>query len=131
MSAFVVSDKHILYLTNYANITGVSFGWNGAVVRLDNVETLNWIARELLRTNVDAVNYRYAEQDTPHELIWTPLLHQRFDPVQVLKACRCYECQACELPTYDSTVAHRFIEELMATATSDLPGYNQADWEII
>jgi len=57
----------------------------------------------------------------------------RFDPVQVVKACQCYEYQSCEHDGWNaragrSSRAKGWIESLTAHAIGVLPGYDEAEW---
>jgi hypothetical protein len=50
------------------------------------------------------------------------------DPVQVIKACDCYEYQSCEHDGWADSEACRFITSLRKGAAHALPGYDGADW---
>jgi hypothetical protein len=54
----------------------------------------------------------------------------RLDPVQVLKAIRCYEYQSCEHAGWCTSEAKQFCLILTDYAVSQLPGYEVAAWEI-
>ena len=48
----------------------------------------------------------------------------------VLKACQCYDYQACENDDYEQSIAHRIIRAIEAKAIRCLPSYEDAPWEI-
>lgn len=50
------------------------------------------------------------------------------DPVQVLKACACYEYQSSESPDWDGGEAEGFIASLRRDAIRALPGFEDAVW---
>ena len=57
-----------------------------------------------------------------------PLLH--LDPVQVLKACDCYDYQSCETDDYPQSEAKRMIETIKTWAITTLPSYDKAEWAL-
>ena len=57
-----------------------------------------------------------------------PAYHHHFNPVQVLKACACYEYQACEHSGWADSEAHAFIMALTHRAINCLQGYSEAEW---
>jgi len=133
MSAFIVSEKHINTLVGYG-----SGGQNPVSVRLSDGDYLNFnnsehlarAAEILWRENHRSVNYRYDESNEPAPYAFKPGLYTR-QPVDILKACDCYDYQACETPDYYETDAARIITALRKRATRNLPGYDKAAWEII
>ena len=50
------------------------------------------------------------------------------EPVEVLKACDCYEYQSCEHPGWATSEAHAYIEALRRHAWQSLVGYEDAEW---
>ena len=54
----------------------------------------------------------------------------KVDPVQVLKAIDCLEYQSCDHPGWKDSEARKFLEALRAKATSQLPGYHEAQWVV-
>lgn len=53
------------------------------------------------------------------------------DPVEILKAIACYEYQACECSSWQESNAKAFCNALRVRMIRELPGYDDADWEII
>ena len=51
-------------------------------------------------------------------------------PVQILKACQCYDYQACETEGYEQTDAQRITRAIAAHAINNLDGYDKAEWSI-
>jgi hypothetical protein len=154
MSAFVVSKAHIDFLIragleldtrhrlswfdSVAKPVWVPGGENpdylermGAARRELRPDTADQVGRMIWAENHRSVSYRYDEaQVCPDYSFVFHLRPRRLDPVQVLKALRCYEYQSCECPDWERTEAHDFCESLRLLAVSALPGYEDAEWEI-
>lgn len=96
---------------------------------LDNVTE---VGRMLLRENHRSVQHRYDEG--PKVELSDPYSFKRYrgqiKPVQVLKAIGCLDYQSCEHPGWKDSEAYAFLEALLHTAIDQLPGYEEADWEI-
>jgi len=109
-------------------------------------DTINEVGRMLLTENVRSVCYRYNEPmdsaNLPgpvgfslaeatfgyfHVVEYTHLL----TPVATLKALACYEYQSCEHPDWEGSESKAFCDALRHAAINALPGYEEADWEII
>jgi hypothetical protein len=145
MSAYVVHPDHISYLVQAAIGLGrasrstLTFGHPRTGIRIE-IDTASEVGARLHQENIASVRYRYPDcthNDLPGP-IPTPAaidyeyrpLPVRLDPVQVLKAIRCYEYQSCEHPGWSESDAKRFCELLTDYAVSHLPGYETAAWEI-
>lgn len=50
------------------------------------------------------------------------------DPVEVLKACHCFEDMCRDDPGWESSIAHRLVHSIGRAATQRLPGYSMAPW---
>lgn len=50
--------------------------------------------------------------------------------MQVLKACDCFDYQACEVADYRATPAAALVDEIRADWVSRLPGWDAALWGI-
>jgi len=153
MSAFVVSRNHIRYLVSAAadrNLTEIqdyplSWSWEGEMHTLpfDDRAEQTWLGQMLWAENVKSVSYRYRDDETS-ELPGVveeaeggfqygdhkPWSSSPITPVQVLKACDCYEYQSCEHPEWKQSEAYAFIQALRERAIEALPGYDKAQWEI-
>ena len=145
MSAFVVSHKHINTLVSYANRQRFPPKFrlaDGTVLDFSDVGDLQHAAEILLAENVRSIQERYPDtvanpENMPGVIaeIGQPIIFQfvsqnRPSPVQILKACACYDYQACETDDYYQTDAHKIIESIRDIATGNLEGYEQAEWEI-
>lgn len=134
MSAFIVSDFHINVLVSWAagrhGSDAVSYYWNGDrhYVRSNP----KGVAAELYAENVRSVNARYNEDsmETGFKYEALPMGYLNISAVQILKACNCYEYQACETDNWVKSEAHAIIEGIRDAAIHALPGYDDADWEI-
>jgi len=151
MSAYVVDRNHILYLleaatANMNHIGGAHrFYWHhndeAHYLEACDFDEMERVANMLWQENVRSVMYRYPNDSmselpgpigedyriTRNDFHLTWLL---IDPVQVLKACKCYEYQSCEHPAWESSEAYAFIQTLKEDAISALPGYDGAVWGV-
>lgn len=133
MSAYVVSDYHINALVTWAATRHgndrVTYYWEGR--SRDVRENPKRIASVLYAENVRSVNARYNECDTP-SFRYRPIAlgYAKLTPVQVLKACNCYEYQACETDDWEQSEACAIINGIREEAVSALPGYEEAEWEL-
>lgn len=144
MSAFVVSHNHINTLLTYANKNGLNFYFGeDRVLRSEQTADLQTLAEMLLAENVASVNARYPDtvnnpQDMPGVIVEVGCqITFRFTrnaadltPLQILKACRCFDYQACETDDWKESDARRVIDYIESRAINDLPGYDSAKWEI-
>lgn len=77
-----------------------------------------------------SVNHRYNENDPMQEIKWKPLLRTPINHLQVLKACDCFDYQACEMDNYKDTLAAEIVNRIRLHAIHKLPGYDKVEWEI-
>lgn len=136
MSAFIVSHKHINYMVNALAAYQVNIHWDGITYDPRYQEDAAVLAAVLLKENVRSVCARYT-QDKPEDYTdyviayrYSLLPYTKIEPVQVVKACQCYDYQACETNDWKQTFAYRICSWLESTAISKLPGYDAAQWEI-
>ena len=149
MSAFVVGREHIRFLVSAARSPRIvqyapfSYYWNGQRHQLpmNDREAAAKAGQLLWNENIRSVEGRYPDcvgkpENMPgpvdevfiyaHSRDWTGNL----EPVQVLKACNCYEYQSCEHEGWKTSEARAFIEALRSEAIRALPGYETAQWEV-
>jgi hypothetical protein len=156
VSAFVVSKQHIDALVTAA----VSAGGSGHRLRWfsrridrerDTWESVREISCEMTwdRVNdvgqmlvdecVKSVAYRYPNSDdlpgpADFEYWRFPYLYARpLQPLSIVaavKAIHCYEYQSCEHPGWDTSEAHQFCRALEGALVRQLPGYDEASWEV-
>ena len=122
MSAYIVSDAHINYLLTFMSANDSRYSG----VYLDS------IANKLRAANYASVNYRYNEEDAAPETGFSFYPGAReADPLVVLKACACFDYQACEVPDYEKSEAAEIIQRIRMAAIHRLPGYDDAKgWSI-
>lgn len=123
MSAFIVEDDLIDALLTYA--TDMRYGTAHLPGHLGH--DLDKIGQILLDENYRSVNARYRNRDKPHKYdfkFWPGEL----SPVQIIKACDCYDYQACETDNYCETEAAMIVKRIRSKAISNLPGYSAAKW---
>lgn len=130
MSAFVVSNKHINAMVGsvHPEYPGDSlwYYFNDEQKFFDPQKA----GEILLAQNVRSVNARYHSDEKYEAFKYNPYDAGRYSPVQIIKACACYEYQACETGDLEETeagVINTFIRE---RAIRNLPGYNEAEWGI-
>jgi len=131
MSAFLCSDYHLSYIiqagTDFRAWINLEIGWD--YLASDKAQH----AFECLkRENLVSVNYRYKEKspELSKNLGFRCYVSRPIDPIQALKAIRCYEYQSCEHPTWEASLAKKICSEVYAACIAHLPGYEQAEWEI-
>jgi hypothetical protein len=122
MSCFVVPDFHIDTLVSWAVA-------NGAAAFIDGL-TPRELAAELHLANCAAYRERYGE-DAGENYTFTmrPEVHA-MPAVQVLKACSCFDYQACSWSKYDGSPAQRAVERIRDHAITYVPGYRAAFWTL-
>jgi hypothetical protein len=131
MSAFVVPNDHIDALLTFAiapyTYGNVSYLVNGSRIEI-NRQNVSEIGRILLDENERSVCHRYNDKadDTAASYrfkAWpfTPIA------VSILKACDCFDYQACETDDYEQSVAHAIIDAIRKRAMRRVPGYDDAD----
>lgn len=133
MSAFVVSNYHITGLLSFARSLhyGINVYNNKQFVctidRKTDINEMSKIGQILLDQNYHSVNTRYKENDSAPAYRFKPILSRQFKAVEILKACNCYDYQACEDDDYDKTNAHAIIDAIRHSAINRLPDYDNAD----
>jgi len=132
MSAWVVSRNHI-----WALVETLRWDCWGGV----NQEDLDKFGQLLWDENIRSVVYRYPDCNLdalpgPIDCDYKYGKHgfgfdkRKYTPVEILKACDCYEYQSCEHPGWRESEAHQIIERIRDSATSKLDGYEDAPWVI-
>ena len=147
MSAYVVDRYHIMYLVKAARHFGIkeggdfSYYWNGERRILDRCDEVSEIglANMLWQENIKSVLIRYEDDNIDtmpgpigEDFVITEndvrLDWPKFDPVQVIKSCRCYTYQSNEHDGWKTSEAFAFIADLIHCATDHLQGYDAAEW---
>ena len=94
-------------------------------------ETADCVGFMLLAQNYASVNFRYEDKEESPLYRFRPVAHlPHLRPVQILKALACYEYQSCETPDWEQTEAHAFCEALRHRVIGQLPGYDDAGWDL-
>ena len=119
MSAFIVEDDLIDLLVTYAT--------SGGPFRVSSGDP-HTLGRMLIAENYRSVNYRYTQKDEPHPYYFQ-IWGGRMDPVQVIKACDCFDYQACETDDYRDTAAARLVDNIRSKAIrAALPQMETMKW---
>ena len=156
MSAYVVGKPHLDYLLTYgllqaghkplawlapanAEVDGCQRRIAGApgagadlLLRKRQLtrDTADAVGNMLLEQNIRGVNSLYDIEGEAETMYAFEVSRVSLDPVQVLKALKCYEYQACNDPGWKGSEAWAFCDALRRLAIARLPGYEQAAWEV-
>lgn len=134
MSAFLVSDEHLNYMASF--ITRKDSRNGAAHLFMDgkyaNIEQgddkgAQRVVEILLQENLRSLAARYPKDD---DTVTVPKFKRvtSFEAVQVLKACDCYDYQACENDDYELSEAAGIVDAIRKRAIHMLPGYDAAKW---
>ncbi len=138
MSAFQLPAEHLGAIVRWTLLESHGYGatWRGHTANPnDAADMLECLAAECFTS----VRSRYPNgplpgpcdaSDGPVSCPDTLSRYKRLTPVEVLKACSCYEYQSCEHDGWERSEAFRLIEAIRHAAIAALPGYEDADWEI-
>ena len=131
MSAFIVDPEHVAALVRFYAGTRAS-----QLEHDPERHDVSWeetCANRLYAENVRSVNHRY-EDSTPDEpIVFTSRqisTARRLTPVEAIKACHCLEYQSCEHPEWKESRACALLHRILRVAINELPGYEEAPWEI-
>ena len=130
MSAFILNEYHLSVLGRAASAVQRPWGQSKRTA-FDRTEARE-LAQVLYEENVKSVNYRYRET-TPADDFEFDLqaFNGVLDPLVILKACACYDYQACEHPDYDQSAARLLIDRVRKVFIAELPGYEAANgWHL-
>jgi len=142
MSAYVCSKAHFKALAIFAvrKSCGSLFVDPRYVDGAKDVEgtDLNVIATRyaaiLLAENVRSVRERYADDIGDYDEIEISksevLMPKALSPVTILKLCNCLAYQSCETDDWETTNAHKLLQQIKDAAIRILPGYDEAPWEL-
>ena len=133
MSAFVVGNQHITAMLSILEasfpVSPASYRYNGQAYyyRANKQE----LGQKLIDQNYRSVNYRY-DEDTPVPEFQLALGGHLWTPVEIIKACHCYNYQSCETSDWEDTEAYAISKMIERQAVRMLPGYNEAQaWPIV
>lgn len=129
MSAFILNDYHLGAMVQFAVLHRVNVYHKGTWYYIQNHGTPDLLLTVLHRQNVRSVDSRYNEKNDVDDLKFKPIAWS-FSAVQIIKACNCYDYQACETEDYHDTLAFAVSDAIRAAAGRKLPGYEDAGWVI-
>ena len=131
MSAYIVGNAHINAMLQSADPhyegDGPSYYWEGERHYFSGHK--HEIGQILIDENFRSVNYRYGEDSTPDT--FQSILLRNYSPVEIIKACHCYEYQSCETDDWEESEAFAIVRVLKGRAIRRLPGYNASQWNIV
>lgn len=126
MSAFIVEDDLIDLLVTYA--TSDRGPGQRQLIAAQSPQSLGAM---LVAQNWRSVGERYRESGEPAPYTFTPYTGP-MESMAVIKACNCYDYQACETEDYETTEPARIVRDIRDTATREiirkLPAYDKAPW---
>lgn len=112
MSAFIVSKNHIDTLVKSAcDISNRNPDATGQI---------------LMDENYKSVNHRYGKDEKPPKYEYS--VPDECSSVQIIKACHCYDYQACETDEYEGSEAQKIIKGIVYYESHNIPGYDKAQW---
>jgi len=130
MSAFIVNNEHIHALVTAAKQSrDFRFYYKENLYYVNDLKECDFIGQMLLNENYRSVNFRYSEEIKAPNYEFEYSIG--FSPIEIIKACHCFNYQSCETDDYYDSLSYKFIKTLIETMIMILPGYNNADWEII
>lgn len=125
MSAFVVSHKHINTLITF---------WGQHCNPNASLRECQQTGEKLLTENIKSVNHRYELNDTlPDDYLYSRVHLLNNEPItliQIIKAVNCWQYQSCEHDDAEKTEAWRIASQIKEEAIRQLPGYEEAEYEI-
>jgi hypothetical protein len=137
MSAFIVGQKHIDSIVNYALARHLQmpyelqahFGgkWGSGCVWYDNADRLGQL---LWNENYFSVNCRYNESNLPSTYRFQNNPLRCLSAIEFIKALHCLNYQSCEHPEYEKSDAKRVIDSFISQAVQQIEGYEEAAWEV-
>lgn len=140
MSAWIVSEKHILTLAYYYNkLVTETIRRYGNIPEEVDIEKLKPIAKILWKQNYKSVNWRYNERRRMRfSQVGTVLPETNLTIEELVKQIYCWEYQSCENPKYNSSKAFKMMDELkiqilgelMRKSTEHNQAYQDAPWGI-
>ena len=123
MSAFMCSNAHINALVSFALQERGFFRHK----QLDG-NSAQIAGQVLVNANAESIKAKYNEEEG-YPFVFrreSPARH----PLNILKACDCYDYQACEDGEYEGSEAQKFIDHIRAMAIRRLPGYDISEgWQ--
>jgi hypothetical protein len=126
MSAFVCSKNHIAAVANYAVTKGVWLGTGSA-----KPDDFGRVYETLAEANVRSVCHRYEDAGDYADVLRAPRRGaSSHTAVEIIKLCECLDYQSSEVKDWRESDACRLLDNIRATATRHLPGYDEAKWAI-
>jgi hypothetical protein len=121
----MVTDLHLNAIVSYAaaHVHDV-FVDNEWIV----VEGNEQLIIDMLETaNRKAVSFKLGDDEVAGGVEYRPTDNHQ-SPMQIIKLCRCFNYQACEVDDYPGTSAAVVINTILHAAICNLPGYDDLKW---
>ncbi len=137
MSAYLVSDAHLNYLASYITkrdrMNGAAhlfISGKSVTIPQGDDDGAQKIVEVLIQENLRSLSARYPNDGDATAVVPKFQRVITFDAVQVLKACDCFDYQACENDDYELSEAAGIVDAIRRRAIHALPGYDAAKWGI-
>lgn len=141
MSAYIVDREHIRYLVSAA-VGRETFRYSSEgksiPITTQDQDALTAAGQMLWDENIKSIQALYPDCQKSLENAPGPIgetyiyshngIRGNFDPVQVIKAAKCYSYQSCEHEGWEASAAKSFINNLIDKEIHALPGYDKAAW---
>ena len=135
MSAFIVEPKTINRILSYLYLERDN-EWLSETIGYDikNENNLDQLGREMLMLNIQAVNYRYDEENNSTALLeeYRYKLTLNVNNIQALKSLQCWSYQCSEGNIPEESELYKLMEKVkvawLSSIVSKLPTYDKAEW---
>lgn len=104
---------------------GDSIEW--IALRLENADQ---VGAMLWRQNLMSVNHRYGSKNPVDREFSFSMATPLRSPLELLKLVECYHYNSCDHPSWKTSEAKSFTEQLQFKLIRELPGYDAAPWDI-
>ena len=128
MSVFLVNNNHISAIVKWA-VNSQHFSYQHGLPASTRFTEPHRLVKLLSNENLLSVNYRYLDKQELGEVYFDRFAIS-LTPVEVIKACHCLMYQSCEHEGWETSEAKAFLESVIQDAIRNLPGYDEAEWEI-
>lgn len=133
MSAFVVKDSLIKGILSYwaADRYNPSIQLDEKKYNLKSDKDLQELGQILLDENYKSYNFRYNQLGNVPKFVYRPRYQLEdgtlIKAINILKACDCFDYQACETDDYKQSKAFKIIDHIRGNAITRLPDYDKAE----
>ena len=128
MSAYMCGEYHINSIVRYASVHKVTYfdgrDWKDVKGREQDVIEM------LQAENAKSVNHRYSDDEPEAGYVYAKDGGKALGHIEVIKACHCLDYQSCEHDAWEASAAKKLLNSIESAAVRELPGYDEAAWEV-